>query len=218
MPRHGHRISHWRDGLGVEDWSQVGVEHLDIYRGFARALALPTDPGVIIEWGCGGGANAVVFAPLATKFIAADVSADSVAECVKQVRSVCDTPVEAITVDIDNPEEAVAGRTESCDVFLCVYVIELAASAEEAMRIVDIAAGILRPGGMALFQVKYNTADRSTRGRKRNYRRNVANMTTFGIDEFWLRASQTGLTPRLITLVPKNHLDVRYAYYALTKA
>jgi hypothetical protein len=82
---------------------------------------------------------------------------------------------------------------------------------------VRIAERLLVDGGIAFVQVKYHNADRNTRGHKRNYRRNLANMTTFGIDEFWLRAQECGLTPRLITLVPRNRLDSRYAYYALTK-
>jgi hypothetical protein len=32
-------------------------------------------------------------------------------------------------------------------------------------------------------------ADRHTRGHRRDYGRNLANMTTFGIDEYWLRRS-----------------------------
>ncbi|KWX66077.1 hypothetical protein ASJ79_06780 [Mycobacterium sp. NAZ190054] len=36
------------------------------------------------------------------------------------------------------------------------------------------------------------------------------------MEEFWNLAAECGLTPRLITLVPENRLDSRYAYYALT--
>ncbi len=72
-------------------------------------------------------------------------------------------------------------------------------------------------GGIAFVQVKYHNADGRTRGHRRNYRRNLADMTTFGIDEFWLQAEECGLTPRPVSLGPRNRLDSRYAYYALTK-
>jgi Methyltransferase domain len=209
--------SHWRGGLEEDAWLEVGQDHLAIFKVFAKALDSPANPGVVVEWGCGGGANAVAFAPIVKRFIAADVSAESVAECVRQIAAVCDTPTESILIDLEHPERAVEGREESCDVFLCLYVLELTAGPEEALRIVRIAERLLVSGGIAFIQVKYHTADRRTRAYKRNYRRNLANMTTFGIDEFWLCAAKCGLTPRLITLVPKNRLDERYAYYALTK-
>jgi SAM-dependent methyltransferase len=209
--------SHWRNGLGDEAWLEVGRDHLSIFHRFATGLDLPSSPGRVIEWGCGGGANAVAFAPIASTFLAADVAPESVTECVRQVRAVCQTPVEPVHIDIEDPERAVDGREGSCDTFLCLYVLELTAGPEEALRIVRIAERLLVSGGLAFIQVKYRTADRRTRGHRRDYRRNLANMTTFGIDEFWLRTIDCGLIPKLITLVPRNRLDARYAYYALTK-
>lgn len=209
--------SHWRGGLDDELWLEVGNDHLELFQTFAKALDRQGDLGVVIEWGCGGGANAVAFAPSAEKFIAADVSADSVAECIRQVQAVCDTPVEPVVIDIEHPEQAAQDREDTCDTFLCMYVLELTAGPEEALRIIRIAERLLTSGGVAFVQVKYHNADPHTRGRTRNYRRNLANMTTFGIDEFWLQAQDCGLTPRLISLVPRNRLDSRYAYYALTK-
>lgn len=209
--------SHWRGGLDDELWLQVGRDHLDLYRTFAKAVDRQDNLGVVIEWGCGGGANAVAFAPRADKFIAADVSTDSVAECLRQIRAVCDTPTESLVIDIEHPELAAEDREGTCDTFLCLYVLELTAGAEEALRIIRVAERLLVSGGMAFVQVKYHNADRHTRGHTRNYRRNLANMTTFGIDEFWVQSQQCGLTPKLISLVPQNRLDSRYAYYALTK-
>jgi SAM-dependent methyltransferase len=209
--------SHWRGGLQDDAWLEVGRDHLAIFDQFAKALDRPRNLGAVVEWGCGGGANAVAFAPRADRFIAADVSADSVAECVRQINAVCDTAVQPLVIDIGRPEQAAAGLEGVCDVFLCLYVLELTAGPDEAMRIVKIAERLLASGGVAFLQVKYHNADWRTKGHKRNYRRNLANMTTFGIDEFWTGAEQCGLTPRLITLVPRNRLDVRYAYYALTK-
>lgn len=209
--------SHWADGLASDDWKRVGSDHLAIFDRFARALGLPTTPDLVIEWGCGGGANAVVFAPRATKFVAADISAESVAECVRQVASVCATPTDGVVIDLSHPELAAAELDGMCDLFICVYVIELTPTSDDALKIVDAAERLLKVGGMAILQVKYRTRDRRTRGHRRDYDKNVANMTTFWIDEFWQCAKERGLTPEFVTLVPKNHLDQRYAYYALTK-
>jgi len=209
--------SHWRGGLSDAEWSSVGTDHVAMFEMFTKALDLPARPATVIEWGCGGGANAVVFAPRCAHFIAADVSVDSVDECVRQVGAICDTPTTGLIIDIGDPETATVGRENTCDVFLCLYVVELTAGPEEALRILDAAQRLLIDGGMAMIQVKYHTTNAATRGRGRNYRRHLANMTTFAIDDFWIQAAGHGLTPRLITLVPQNRLDVRYAYYALTK-
>ncbi len=215
---HWKSNSHFRDGLGAEAFDEVGRDHLALYQVFARALPREVDPGVVVEWGCGGGANAIAFAPLATEFIGVDVSAESLAECADQVGRVCSTPVRTRTVDLADPAAAATGLDGTCDTFLCLYVIELTSGPEAALDIVRIAERLLKPGGLAMIQVKYHTADLRTRGRhRRNYASNVAATTTFAIDEFWLRAQDCGLQPRLITLVPQNRLDVRYAYYALTK-
>ena len=209
--------SHWRGGLEEDVWLEVGQDHLTIFEQFAKALDGPANPSVVVGWGCGRGANAVAFAPSAKKFITADVSRESVAECVRQNAAVCDTPTESVLIDIEHPERAIAGPEETCDAFLCLYVLETdrgtrGSSADPPDR--RTAASLW---GIAFIQVKYHTADWFTRGHKRNYRLNLANMTTFGIDEFRLCAAECGLTPRLITLVPKSRLDSRYAYYALTK-
>jgi len=65
--------SHWRSGIGDQAWLEVGVDHWTIYETFARALNSPS-PNTVMEWGAGGGANAVAFAPHAQRFIAADIS------------------------------------------------------------------------------------------------------------------------------------------------
>jgi SAM-dependent methyltransferase len=210
--------SHWRSGLSEDDWLTVGREHMAIFHTFAQGLGLPARPGAVVEWGCGGGANAVAFAPDADSFLAVDVSKDSVDECLRQVAAVCDTPIEGAQVDIRHPERVVAGRENAFDTFMCLYVVEVLPSPEEAARILRIAASLLRPGGLALVQMKYHGTDWRPRRYKRNYRRYLSTMTTFGIDEFWNLATECGLTPRLVTLVPRNHLDTRYAYYALTKS
>ena len=208
--------SHWRSGIGDQAWLEVGDDHWTMYETFARALQLP-EPHTVIDWGAGGGANAVAFAPHAQRFIAADVSQDNLDECVRQVQATCATPIETRLIDLACPERAVAGLADSCDVFLCLYVIELTSGIDAVRAILTNAQTVLAPGGLALVQIKYHTSDGRTRGRAGlTYGRNLASTTTFAIDEFWHLATECGLIPRLVTLVPENRLDCRYAYFALT--
>jgi hypothetical protein len=97
-------------------------------------------------------------------------------------------------------------------------VIEVTTGPDEVRRILRIAERVLAPGGLAFVQMKYHTTDGRTRGRPGvRYERNLALTTTFTIDEFWSLAGECGLEPKLVTLVPKNRLDERYAYYAMVK-
>jgi len=209
--------SHWRQGIGDEAFEEVGRDHWEMYQRFARALRIQT-PGTVIEWGAGGGANAVAFAPSADRFIAADISPDNLAECTRQVNSVCDTPIDIRRIDLTDPDAAADGLRHACDTFLCFYVIEVTTGVDAVRTILGIAQRVLRPGGMAMVQMKYHTGDGRTRGRPGlTYTRNLALTTTFTIEEFWLLADECGLEPQLIALVPHNRLDSRYAYYALQK-
>jgi cyclopropane fatty-acyl-phospholipid synthase-like methyltransferase len=211
--------SHWREALGDQAFEEVGDEHVAIFDRFAKALGAPVDGGTVLEWGCGGGANAVAFAPRADRFIGADISEESLVECEKQVRAVCDTPVETRRIDLAAPERAVDDLDSKCSAFLCLYVIEVTTGPEEVKRILNVAKRALEPGGIALVQMKYHTDDPRTRGRlAARYERNLSLSTTFAIDEFWQLSDECGLTPQLVTLVPETRLDVRYAYYGLVNS
>ncbi|MDL9947999.1 class I SAM-dependent methyltransferase [Gordonia sp. ABSL11-1] len=209
--------SHWRSGLGDEQWRAVGRENLLIIQTLAQGLGRVDELGTVLDWGCGGGANAVAVAPFAERLILADVAPQSVAEAADQVRTASDVVVETLTIDLLDPERAATTIEDTCDTFICLYVLELTASVQDALRIVRIAKRTLRTGGIAIFQVKYRSSTRASGTVKRSYRRNLANMTIFPIDEFWTHLETAGLEPRLITLVPENELDRNYAYFAATR-
>lgn len=210
--------SHWRNG--VEDhWDEIGASSLALAERLARITGEPLPSRRTVEWGSGGGANAVRFAARCEEFVAVDVTRASLDECARQVARVTPTPVRTVLVDVARPEAAVAEiGPGSCDLFLCLYVLELVPSQEYALRLLDVAARLLAPGGMALVQTKYATTAASSRSRRRAYRRDLANMTTFPIDEFWVAAGGRGLDPVALTLVPRDALDERYAYYLLVRA
>lgn len=212
--------SHWRDSpvfASDAEWLSVGADHVELARRLAPQVLDRSAQPRIIEWGAGGGANAVHFAPLAAEFVAVDINRDSLAECARQVGAVCSTPFRSVLADISQPEAVVGELTDGCDLFLCFYVFELVPSADYGLRLLRIAHRLLAPGGAAIIQIKYATVDRRTRSHTRRYRRNLANMTTYPIDQFWSHAESAGFTPNAVVLVPKNRLDERYAYFGLTR-
>jgi hypothetical protein len=87
------------------------------------------------------------------------------------------------------------------------------------MRILQIARQVLENGGLAFIQIKYQTTDWRTAPRRHRYRgTRAAGMTSYPIDDFWIRMTELGLHPEACYLVPHNALDSRYAYYLLSKS
>ena len=208
--------SHAKDG--VPGWELIGPEHLAYFLDFARAVDADPRPARVLEWGAGGGANAVSFAPRADEFIAVEVSTAALEECRAEVASVCDTTFTPVLVPVDRPEAAKELVQGEVDLFVCFYVMELLPSRQHARRVMETAAALLRPGGLAVVQVKYQTQSPLTRSRTWAYRRGVASMTSFAIDDFWSLSAACGLQPHSVRLVPRNQLDSRYAYFFLTRA
>lgn len=211
--------SHWRDGDTFTDndlWSRIGERHLEMVEAGARALRFDRSWNRVVEWGCGGGANAIHFAPRAAEFVGVDVSGETIEECGRQVREVCDTPFTGVRIDVADPEAAIARIGEPCDLFVCFYVFELLPSRAYGARVLKIVRETLAPGGMALIQVKYHEGTRPPR-RNHSYRSDLANTTTYSVTEFWELAQRCGLTPESVRLIPRDELDERYAYFLLTR-
>lgn len=210
--------SHWRDApvVGWSDvWAGIGASHLAMYQRFARAYDLPA-PRRTMEWGVGGGANAIHFAPMSEEFVAVDVARDSLDETARQVKKQCPTKVTPLLVSIDDQARGVTSFDGMIDLFLCFYVLELVPTEAHAHEIVRIAFRTLRPGGTAIIQAKYK---RSIPGFRPwgSFLSNLANSYVVAIDEFWEFLSSVGFEARQIELVPRNELDRNYAYFFVTK-
>lgn len=212
--------SHWAGGSVFRDndlFDVIGERHLRMFERAARSLEFKEPWGRIVDWGCGGGMNAVRFAPRASEYVGVDVSDTSLAECGRQVASVCETPFHAVQVSVDDPEQGVR-RIGRADVFLSYYVFELLPNPRSGERILACAWRILRPGGLAMIQIKYGDGRWSHRSRLRSYASSFAHMTTWRPDEFHLLAESVGFEPIHVEFLPVDELgDVRYAYFLLRR-
>lgn len=214
--------SHWRGEGGLPDdtWDALGRIHMRLFDDLIGLTQLKKPLDRIVEWGCGGGANAIHFAKFTRQFIGVDVSQASLDECARNVAGVGCNNFVPVHVDVSRPEAATKLINGSCDLFLCTYVFELIPSPEYGVRLLSVARELLRPGGVALIQIKYQTVEARTRERRWGYRANLANMTTYPIHTFWELAEAVGLVPKAVTLQPKQPLvnEERYAYFLLTRA
>lgn len=212
--------AHWRGAGSFADdslWLDVGARHLAMFQAFARAVDFDRPLGCVVDWGCGGGANAVHFGPLATTYIAVDVADATLEECRRQATQAGTRDLRTVRIEVADPEAAIDAITVPCDLFICTFVLELVPTRAYGLRLLRIAERLLAPGGVAFVQIKYDTGSWRTAALRRSYARNYAAMTTYRIDEFWLAAAASGLTPHLVTLVPDHRLDPRYAYFLLQK-
>jgi 2-polyprenyl-3-methyl-5-hydroxy-6-metoxy-1,4-benzoquinol methylase len=214
--------SHWRgQGIFVDDarWLALGHEHLRLYEEFARVVGQKPPLRRIVEWGCGGGMNAVHFGPLTQEFCGIDISAASLEECGRQMAAAGLNNFTSLLIEASNPEAALARAPGACDLLISTYVFELLPSPEYGIRVLKTVSEMLAPAGIAIIQIKYSGGNWRTASRRWGYVRNLAWNATYGIEEFWSAAEKCGLTPKMVTLVPEQPLvrDRNYAYFLLLK-
>ncbi len=207
---------HWRNSPAYTDqqWLDIGTKHLRLYQELERMTENSQPLRKVVDWGCGGGANAVAFAPICDEFYGLDPSDHALEETHKQLESFSCSNFRRVKLDISKPEAALTVLPSDVDLFYCLYVFEVFPSQKYGGRILDIAKRMLRPGGSCFVQIKYTT-NWTTQSRKWGYSRGVASMTSYAIDQFWTLGESVGMTPKaihLVPLAPEVH-DYRYAYY-----
>lgn len=211
--------SHRRDSsvfTGSDLWATLGERNMAMVERSARAIRFDRTWDRVVEWGCGGGANAIHFAPRTKEFIGIDGSQATLDECERQIEAVRDTQWTGVLIRVADPEAAVT-RVPPADLWLCYYVFELIPSREYGERLLNVAHRMLAPGGLAHIQIKYTDGTWASRPRMWRYRSAIADMTAYRIDEFWDLATRAGFVPELVELRPKDELDKRYAYFTLLR-
>ena len=127
--------AHWR-GQGVfaddERWLAVGRNHMRIFERLAGSQWLRQRPTRIIEWGCGGGANAVHFGQGAARYYGIDITEPSLTECGRQMSAAGLSNFVPVPIEVSNPEQVEQMVKEPCDLFLSTYVFELIPSKSRA--------------------------------------------------------------------------------------
>jgi SAM-dependent methyltransferase len=212
-----HLRQHWR-GAGIfadeQRWLAWGQYHLEIFDRLTRGLGFAAQVDSMVEWGCGGGANAVHFAPMARKFYGVDIARDNLEECERQLAGIGYADYQPVQIEAADPEAALARIADSIDVFLCLGVFEIFPTPAYGERVLRTAHELLRPGGIAFLNVRY-PGDRQHRTKQWGYARNFASNTFYGIDEFWLKLEKAGFEPQSMVLVPNLPINrgSRYAYY-----
>jgi SAM-dependent methyltransferase len=215
--------SHWR-GVGVfaddDLWLAWGRKHLEIYQQFSRMMGVTKPPRRIVEWGCGGGANAVHFAPLAQTYVGIEIAEPSLQECARQLEAGGFRNFEPVLVDTSAPEAALTQIKQKCDLVLVIGVFEVFPTPEYGLRVLRIARELLNEGGMAFIQIRFIRDSWKSRPRRFAYKRGPETFTSnaYRIEVFWDEANKCGFLPQAVQLVPQQEVNhqTNYAYFFLT--
>lgn len=215
-------LLHWRgQGPFTDDalWQDLGRRHLSLFDKAAAWAGLDRPLEAIVEWGTGGGMNAVQFAPEAARYFGVDINAESLRECGRQVETGGSGQFIPVLIEAEHPEAALDQIRDPCDLFLSTYVFELIPSPEYGLRVMRIAYELLRPGGIAVVQIRYHAGGVAPPVSRKTYAANWLRLTSYAVDEFWKACETIGFEPMFVTLVPvQPELDEnRYAYFTLNK-
>lgn len=135
--------SHWRNtGLNDRDWHAQGQAHRDLVHELCQLTKEPF-PSWVLEWGCGGGMNAVAFAD--REYSCVDVSTANMIEARKQYEAAGGTKWTTRRITADGP---------NIDLFLSTATFQHFPSRRHGIRVLRAAYRIVRPAGLGLIQIR----------------------------------------------------------------
>lgn len=166
----------------------------------------------MIEWGPGGGANAVRFGTEVQQLIGVDISPANLAEARRQLDSRGFDGFEPLWIEAEQPEQVLDRVDSPVDFFLSTSVYQHFPSKDYGVRVTRLACQLLSEEGVALIQIRYDDGSEKFKPKRRDYHKNGLMFTSYHLDEFWQLALDTGFSPLCIVLDGSC-----YAYYFLKK-
>lgn len=215
--------SHWIDSGPWQDheqWLALGRMHFRIYEQLCRAAGISRPLHNAVEWGPGGGANAIHFIHEVQEFCGIEIAQASLDECGRVLGEAGFSGFQPVLISAEDPEKAVELAPGPFDLFLSTYVFELLPSRSYGERVARIAWQLLKPGGLALIQIRYDDGSARSTQKNADYFRHAARFTSYRIEEFWTLMEAIGFQPLHVQLVPRRvagYSGDLYAYFALRR-
>lgn len=209
-------FSHWADHGRWRDtqaWRAIGMQHYQMFQRLCRLAHYELPIERMVEWGPGGGANAVHFCSSVKDYFGVDISIANLEECERQLQTRGNCTFHKVLINIGSPERSTHSINQQVDFFLSTAVYQHFPDKNYGIKVTQLASEMLKPRGIALIQIRYDDGSWWVRSRYRNYRKNAIVFTSYTIDEFWQILESTGLQPIAVTLQPNN----KYAYYYAMK-
>ncbi len=215
--------SHWLGFGPWKDrghWLKLGRVHFQMFERLCLVAGASRPIRRIVEWGSGGGANAIHFIREAEEFCGIEISDASLKECQRVLSEAGYRGFVPVLIRADAPERALTAAGTGFDFFLSTYVFELLPTKSYGERVLRVAYDLLRPGGLALIQIRYDDGSARSAPKKLDYQRHACRFTSYRVDEFWNIIRAIGFRPEYVTLVPdwaEGFSGDLYAYFAMAK-
>ena len=209
-------MSHWRGrGRWSDDevWTAIGRDHVAMFRQLCLLANREAPVRTMLEWGPGGGANALAFSLHVQRIYGVDISAANLQECARQLAESRFRGFHAIEIEATQPERVLAAVNEPNDFALSTAVFQHFPGKEYGQRVLNILHRLLAPDGIALIQTRFDDGSETLACKHSDYAKNVVTFTSYRIEEFWDNCTQAGFEPLSLTLKP----EPAYAYYFLRK-
>jgi predicted TPR repeat methyltransferase len=174
----------------------------------------------VLEWGPGGGVNALQFIDQAPEYWGVEISQASLDECARVLTDAGYGGFRPVLISAEDPERAASMMPNNFDLFLCTYVFELLPGRQYGERVAQVAFDALRAGGMALIQIRYDDGTDRSSQKRGDYFQNACRFTSYRIEDFWNRMESIGFRPLYVQLVTKwvdGFSGDLYAYFSLVK-
>ena len=208
--------SHWLGKGRWEDekeWEEIGNSHYAMYQKIRFLAGMERPFSSMIEWGPGGGANAVKFCTEFSDFYGIDISKANLGECERVLKERSSATFHPIHIEANKPERVKGKIQKPVDFFLTTAVFQHFPSQAYGLRVLKTAYDLLTDDGLALVQTRYQTNTPKGTSKIKDYQQNVLTFTSYPIDEFWNNIIEVGFTPLGIVLIPES----LYAYYFMKK-
>lgn len=184
----------WDEGK----WSRHGRYYFRLYKEFLKEFS-HIDPGPskrMLDWGCGGGANAVSFSKSFEHVTGVDISMESIRicgdACYEKVKRDFFRPF-LIPVDFIPKDIELLSSEDLYDFVLCTQVIQHMPSADYVGAVMSVWSSLCRKGANAVvqFRTHYNSR-RIQRSSKISYTENVAHWVMLNPAVFEKMANEAG--------------------------
>lgn len=216
-------VSHWRGvGRWADDkkWLGIGKKSLKNIEKLWRFLGRPKASlaGLtIMEWGPGGGSNAVGLKNIALRYYGVDISEKNLNEaarqCVQEVE--CSDYFKPILL-LGPPSQVLKRIPSEVDLFLSTAVFQHFPSKEYAIEVLETVFNALKTNGVAIIQIRFDNDNLMFQQKTKiqEYNKNFITYTSFKVDDFWNTCISVGLTPLYIS---DMNSKINYATIHLVK-
>lgn len=211
---HWRGIGRWRDDT---KWRSIGANTVQLLSECAYFVRKPpfTSKLRVLEWGPGGGSNALAMNRFAERYYGVDISAKNLAECRRMLAEegiqdyfqpvLIESSLTAVDKSVDAP----------IDVFVSTAVFQHFPSKDYGVEVLKTVKRISSSDFMGVVQIRYDNGNEKFAPIQdiSEYEEKHITATSYQIDEFWTILRKVGFSPRYLKV---SNSDVNYATFLFT--